>query len=59
MMGMTCWNRERDKEYTVSHIAKIVAASIAVVAMIAIGSPASASPSIHVAGGLGCCTVFN
>jgi hypothetical protein len=43
----------------VSHIAKIVAASIAVVAMIAIGSPASASPSIHVAGGLGCCTVFN
>lgn len=42
-----------------SRIVKIFAASVAVVALISIGSPAQAAPKFTPMGGTGCCTVFN
>ena len=59
-MSMTCRNKHRDKEPTVSRIVKIVSASVAVLALIAIGSPASAAVKITpMGGGVGCCVSFN
>ena len=42
-----------------SRIAKIAAASFALLAVIAIGSPASATPRFQPMGGTGCCAVVN
>lgn len=57
MMVMTQWNNPNDKEPTMSRIVKIATASLAIVALVALGSPAVASSDDAVGGAIGCCKV--
>ena len=56
MMFMTSWNNPRDKEPTMSRTVKIATAAAALMALLALGSPAVASAGPDAIGGaIGCC----
>lgn len=58
MMCMTRWNNPRDKEPTMSRTVKIATAAAALVALLALGSPAVASAGPDAIGGaIGCCKI--